>query len=118
MSFEELSKISDRATGEHAFKIEVKRGKGIVDTVEKVLADEVLLERFVLSTLPGCKELSSEKYTYAYRFDGKAEITKYLKGKKNLWERSSLLNMGFYTSNLVKLGKMVGFSKVRPPLMS
>lgn len=116
VSFEELSKISDRAAGEHAFKIEVKRGNGVVDAAEKVLADEGLLERFVLSTLPGFKELSGGKYTYAYHFDGKAEITKYLKGKKDLWERSSLLNMGFYTSNLVKIGKMVGFSKVRPPL--
>lgn len=117
LSFEELSKISDRSTGEHAFEIEVKRGKGIVDAVEKVLVDEGLLERFVLSTLPGFKELSGGKYTYAYHFDGKAEITKYLKGKKGLWERSSLLNMGFYMSNLVRAGKMVGFGKVCPPLM-
>lgn len=62
--FEELSKISDRATGEHAFNIEVKRGKSIVDAAAKVLAEEGALERFVWSTLPGFKELSGGKYTY------------------------------------------------------
>ena len=116
-SFAELSKVSDRATGERAFEIEVRRGKGIVDAVEKVLVDEGVLERFVFSTLPGLKELSGGKYTYTYHFDGKAEISKYLKGKKNLWERSSLLNMGFYTTNLAKMGKVVGFSKVCTPLI-
>lgn len=112
-SFEKLSKISDRATGDHAFEIEVTRGKRIVDAVAKVLADEGVLERFVFSTLPGFKELSGGKYTYNYHFDGKAEISKYLKTKKALWEKSSLLNMGFYMTNLVKMGKVVGFSKVR-----
>jgi predicted transcriptional regulator len=113
-SFEKLSKISDRATGEHALAIELKRGKAIVDAAAKVLADEGVLERFIYSTLPGLKELSGGKYTYAYHFDGKAEISKYLKGKKELWERSSLLNMGFYTTNLARIGKLMGLSKVWP----
>jgi NmrA-like family len=113
-SYEKLSQISDRATGEHAFAIEVKRGKGIVDAVEKVLKEEGVLERFVFSTLPGFTELSGGKYTYAYHFDGKAEISRYSKGKREVWERSSLLNMGFYTTNLVKMGKVVGFGKVCP----
>jgi hypothetical protein len=111
-SYEKLSKISDRATGEHAYEIELKRGQRVVDAAAKVLADEGVLERLVFSTLPGFKELSGGKYTYAYHFDGKAEISSYLKGNKKLWERSSFLNMGFYTTNLIKMGTTLGFSKV------
>ena len=77
-----------------------------------MLADEGVLERLVFSTLPGFKELSGGKYTYAYHFDGKAAISSYLKGNRKLWERSSLLNMGFYMTNLMKIGRTAGFSKV------
>lgn len=110
-SFAELSKISDRATGEYAFSIEVKRGRNIVDAVEKVL-DGGKLEKFVWSTLPSLKEVSRGKYTFAYHFDSKAEVAGYLKGKERLWERSSLLNMGFYVSNLVNYGAIMGSGKV------
>jgi hypothetical protein len=110
-SYDELSKISDRATGEHAVAIEIQRGKNIVDAVNEVLKQGVL-ERFVLSTLPNFKELSGGKYTYNYHFDGKAEVSKYLKTKRELWEKSSLLNMGFYVTNLKKLGGVVGVSMV------
>lgn len=111
-SYEELSKVSDRETGEYAFEIEVRRGKGIVDAVEKVLKDEGMLKRFIFSTLPSLKKVSGGKYAFNYHFDGKAEISGYLKGKKELWGKSSLLNMGFYTTNLVKMGPRVGFGKV------
>ena len=107
----EFSKISDRATGEHAVEIEAARGKRIVDAAAKVLADEGVLERFVLSTLPSFEKLSGGKYTYTYHFDGKAQIATYLR-EKELWQRSSLLNMGFYMTNLVKMGQLMGFTKV------
>ncbi|KAG0652065.1 hypothetical protein D0Z07_1192 [Hyphodiscus hymeniophilus] len=110
-SYGKLSKVSDRAAGEHAREIEVTRGKKLVDAAAKVLADEAVLERFVLSTLPGFKDVSGGKYTFAYHFDGKADISAYLKGKETLWAKSSLLNMGFYMTNLVKSGTMVGFTK-------
>lgn len=71
-----------------------------------------VLERFVFSTLPGFKEQSKGKYTYAYHFDSKAVITEYLK-EKELWEKSSLLNMGFYTDNMIKYGSITGAAKVR-----
>lgn len=77
------------------------RGKAVVDAAVEALADGVL-ERFVFSTLPSFKEQSKGKYTYTYHFDSKAEITKYLKSKSDLWEKSSLLNMGFFTTNMVK----------------
>ena len=83
-----------------------------MDAAAKVLADEGVLERFVFSTLPGFKELSGGKYTYIYHYDGKADVSKYLKEKKDLWAKSSLLNMGFYTTNLVKSGNLMGFAKV------
>lgn len=61
-SFEERKRISDRATGEHACAIEVRRGKMIVDAVAQVMREEgSVLERFVFSTLPGFKELSGER---------------------------------------------------------
>jgi len=112
-AFPELSKISDRATGEHAQAIEVKRGKSLVDAVAAVSEKEGILERFIWSTLPSFKEQSGGKYTYVYHFDGKAEITTYLKEKKELWAKSSLLNMGFYTTNMIKYGGLMGLANVR-----
>jgi hypothetical protein len=105
-SFKSLSGVSDRATGEHAFNIEVQRGKNIVDAVATVLADGreagkgVKLERFIYSTLPSFKEVSGGKYTYVYHFDSKAVVTGYLKGKDGgrVWEQSSALNMAFYAT--------------------
>lgn len=114
-SFAELSRVSDRATGEHAFKIEVQRGKNIVDAAEKVSTEEgSVLERFIYSTLPSFKELSGGKYTYAYHFDSKAVVSAYLKEKTDLWGKSSLVNMAFYTTNLVKFGGIIGGAKVFP----
>lgn len=114
-SYPKLKQVSDRATGEHAMEVEVRRGKAIVDAAVQVLEKEGVLERFVLSTLPSFKELSGGKYTYCYHFDGKAMITEYLKGKKQLWERSSLLNMGFYVSNLKTMGSILGSEYVSDP---
>jgi NmrA-like family len=111
-----LSKISDRATGEHAYAIEVQRGKNVVDAVHQVLKEGGTLERFVLSTLPGFKEQSKGKYTYVYHFDSKAEITEYLKSKDELWERSSLLNMTFYSSNIVRFWQLTKASQ--PAILS
>jgi len=112
-SFPTLSKVSDRATGEHAYAIEVQRGKNIVDAAATVLSNEGVSERFVWSTLPSFKKQSGGKYTYAYHFDSKAEITAYLKEKDGgkLWERSSLLNMGFYTDNMIRYGGFMGAAK-------
>lgn len=111
-----LSKISDRATGEHCYAIEVQRGKNIVDAVQRVLKEERTLERFIFSTLPGFKEQSKGKYTYVYHFDSKAEITKYLKSKDELWSRSSLLNMTFYSSNIMRFWPLTKVSRLLFPL--
>ncbi|PMD44500.1 NAD(P)-binding protein [Hyaloscypha variabilis F] len=110
--FNEKKKEGDRATGEYAYEIEVRRGKNIVDAVEKVLEEEgSVLERFVLSSLPGFKAQSGGKYTFVYHFDSKAVVTEYLRGKGRLWERSSVLNMGFYADNLVRYGGILGAAK-------
>jgi hypothetical protein len=117
-TFAEKSKISDRATGEYAYAIEVQRGKNIVDAVSQVFDEEgSVLERFIFSTLPGFKEQSKGKYTYVYHFDSKAVVTGYLK-KKDLWEKSSLLNMGFYADNLIRYGGFMGAAKVSKPSSS
>jgi NmrA-like family len=112
-AFDEKKMISDRATGEHAFDIEVQRGKNIVDAVDAVSQESgSKLERFVFSTLPGFKEQSNGKYTYVYHFDSKAVVTRYLKEKKELWGKSSLLNMGFYADNIIRYGGFMGAAKV------
>jgi hypothetical protein len=113
-SFPSLSKVSERATGEYAMAIEIQRGKNIVHAVAETMREEgSVLERFVYSTLPSFKELSGGKYTYTYHFDAKAVVSAYLKEKTDLWERSSLLNMGFYTTNMLKYGGLMGAEKVR-----
>jgi hypothetical protein len=90
----------------------VQRGKNIIDAASQVLSEEgSVLERFVFSTLPGFKEQSKGKYTYIYHFDSKAVVTRYLK-EKELWEKSSLLNMGFYADNLIRYGGFMGAAKV------
>jgi hypothetical protein len=105
-----LSKISDRATGELAYAIEVERGMNIVDVVQRVFKEDGTLERFIFSTLPSFKKQSKGKYTYTYHFDSKAEISEYLKSKEELWERSSLLNMAFYSSNFVRFWNILKVS--------
>ncbi|PMD57227.1 NAD(P)-binding protein [Hyaloscypha bicolor E] len=115
-AFEEKSKISDRETGEYAYAIEVHRRKNIVDAADVMLKEEgSKLERFVSSTLPGFKEQSKGKHTYAYHFDSKADITSYLKEKNELWEKSSLLNMGFYADNIIWYGGFMGAAKPCEP---
>lgn len=111
-SFPTLSKVSDRATGEHAYSIEVQRGKNIVDIVEAVAKEDgSVLERFVFSTLPSFGERSKGKYSFVYHFDSKAVVTAYLK-QKEVWGKSSLLNMGFYADNLIQYGGIMGAAKV------
>lgn len=111
-NYVELSKQGDRAAGEYAAAIEIRRGKAIVDAAANVLQDEGKLERFIWSTLPPFKELSKGKYSYAYHFDAKAEVTKYLQQeKKDLWEKSSLLNMGIYTTNVKESGDAFGLKR-------
>lgn len=106
-SFAELSKISDRATSEHAYAIEVQRGKNLVDAIAQINQKKgSVLERFVFSTLPNFKEVSKGKYDFNYHFDSKAVVSEYLKKKVELWEKSSLLNVGFYTTNMIKYGHL------------
>ncbi|KFY89829.1 hypothetical protein V500_05449 [Pseudogymnoascus sp. VKM F-4518 (FW-2643)] len=106
-AYPKLRDTSDRATGEHAFAVEVKRGKAIADAAAKVLATEKGLERFVWSSLPPVKQLSGGKFTYVYHFDAKAEIARYIeKEQPALWKQTSLLNMGFYITNMVAMAEI------------
>lgn len=122
-NYSTLKEKGDRATGEFAYGVEVKRGKGIVDAVAEVLDNEGgrngVLERFIWSTLPSFKDISGGKYTFNYHSDSKAVVTGYLKEKYGgrVWERSSLLNMGFYMDNLVRYGGLMGAAKVSFPCL-
>ncbi|TAQ83237.1 hypothetical protein B7494_g8437 [Chlorociboria aeruginascens] len=100
-AYPQLQKISDRATGEHAMEIEIRRAKTVIDAAAKALMAGNSLQRFIYSSLPSLKELSGGKYTYAYHFDGKKEVNRYIEKKQpELWKKTSILNMGFYMTNL------------------
>lgn len=91
----------------------MKRGKAIADAAAKVLAKEKGLERFVWSSLPPVKQLSGGKFTYVYHFDAKAEIARYIeKEQPALWKQTSLLNMGFYLTNMVAMAEIFAPKKV------
>jgi hypothetical protein len=109
-----LQKLSDRATGEHAYAIEVARGRAIVDAVAEQLAKNgERLKIFIWSTLPPVKELSSGKYTYVYHFDAKAAVAKYIATEHpDLEKKTSYLNMSFYATNMVKMSRVFSLVKV------
>ncbi|KAI9746051.1 MAG: hypothetical protein M1818_000732 [Claussenomyces sp. TS43310] len=106
-AYPRLKSVSDRATGEHASAIEIRRAKTAVDAAAKALKDEGLLEMFIYSSLPSIKQLSRGKYTYAYHFDAKAEVNEYIaSAHPELNQRTSILNMGFYYTNLATIPLM------------
>lgn len=114
-AYARLSQISDRATGEHAAEMEIRRAKTIVDAAANVLKEEGILETFVYSTLPSFAALSKGKYSFVYHFDCKAEVNKYIAAEQpELHLRTSFLNMGFYYTNLVKYSGLFAPKKVFP----
>lgn len=105
---------TDRATGEYAYALETKRGQAVVDAAAKVLKEEGKLEMFIWSSLPPVKHLGGGgKYTYVYHFDAKAEVARYIeKEQKELWAKTSLLNMGFYMTNMIDMSAVFAPKKV------
>lgn len=102
-AYPRLASISERATGEHAFAIELSRGRNIADAAAAALAKEGILEHFIWSSLPSVKEASNGKYDFVYHFDAKAEVSTYVeKELPKLWMKTSLLWMGFYANNALK----------------
>ena len=71
----ELSAKGDRAAGEFAAAIEVRRGKNMADAAGELLAEDSVLERYIWSTLPPVSKISGGKYTYAFNYDSKAEVS-------------------------------------------
>jgi len=65
------------------------------------------LRRFVWSALPPVREQSGGKYTYVFHFDAKAAVTRYIREQHpEVWQRTSILNVGFYSDNLVRMSKV------------
>lgn len=70
-----LAPKGDRAAGEFAAAIEVRRGKNMADAAAELLAEHnSTLERYIWSTLPPVSKISGGKYTYAFNYDSKAEV--------------------------------------------
>ncbi|CAI6337343.1 unnamed protein product [Periconia digitata] len=82
---------------EVAYEREVQHAKNIVDAA---VANIDTLDRFVLSTLNDSKYWSKGLITFNLHFDAKWVAVEYLKEKyPELWEKTSLLQLGFYASN-------------------
>lgn len=98
-----MSQVSDRAAGEYALDVEVRRAKSVVEAVARERAREgSVLEVFVYSGLPSFSELSGGKYTYAYHYEAKAVVKRYIEEEQPELSRvTSYLNMGLYYSNMV-----------------
>ena len=109
----EMGHTNDREIGEHAYQVEVSRGKAIADAAAAVLNKEGKLEKFVWSTLAPVKEMSQGKLTYVYHFDAKAAVDEYIeKTLPALNQKMSRLLVGYYASNW-SMGAMLMPKKVR-----
>lgn len=89
--------LLDWATG-----IETHQFKNAVDAA----AQTPTLERFIISTLPNTKKLSSGKYNEVYHFDSKAAAEEYTKEiYPDLWNKTSVYYAGWFLSNIVPGGQ-------------
>ena len=85
-----------QTVNEWAYNHELNQAKAVIDAAAKVQG----LQRFVWSSLPSVKKLSGGKYTWVYHFDSKADAAEYLEQQHpDLWEKTSLVLVGFYTTN-------------------
>lgn len=82
---------------EVSYEREAQQAKNIVDAAA---ANIGTLDRLVLSTLNDSKYWSKGKVTFNLHFDSKWLAVEYLKEKyPALWEKTSLLQVGFYAMN-------------------
>ena len=107
------------ATGEAkniwAAKYEEQQGKNVFDAAAKTEG----LERLIFSGLSNATKWSKGKYSHVYHFDSKALAAEYGEATyPDLWKKTSILQVGFYLSNLL-LYPFMKPQKVRfdhPPL--
>jgi hypothetical protein len=81
-----------------AAKIEEQQGKNVFDAAAKTEG----LERLIFSGLSNATKWSKGKYPHVYHFDSKAHAAEYGQAKyPDLWAKTSILQVGFYLSNLI-----------------
>jgi hypothetical protein len=96
---------------EWCYETEVRQGKNIADAVATVET----LELFIWSTLSHASKWSKGKYTGVYHFDSKAVVVEYINEKyPEVAKRTSLLQMGLFTTNWKWGQGAVPWEKVRP----
>ncbi|OCK80551.1 NAD(P)-binding protein [Lepidopterella palustris CBS 459.81] len=66
---------------------EIEQGKRALDIAAKLPT----LEHLIWSALPSITDVSGGKYRNVVHFDSKAVVTQYLKTKKDLWAKSTVL---------------------------
>lgn len=97
---------------ERLAEIEIQSGKNIADAA----ADTATLRRFIWSSLPAAKRLSGGKYSGVYHFDAKAVVDEYIQPcHLSLWAKTSILYMGFFTTNWKTILPRLRLQKVLPP---
>lgn len=77
-----------------AMEIEVTQGVNIA----KAAADCSTLKHYIWSTLPHASKISKGEWPVPH-FDGKAQVNDYIKGEKQLWEKTTFLWVSSYASN-------------------
>lgn len=93
---------------DYAKRIELAQGRNIADAAAKTET----LQRIVWSSLPGPKKWSHGKYSKVSMFDTKEEISEILGSKVELKDKLSVLLIGFYATNALKVKDLYGPSKV------
>ncbi|PVI06377.1 NAD(P)-binding protein [Periconia macrospinosa] len=96
-SVQEEAKTRGITPNEVSYEREVQQAKNIVDAAAANIAT---LDRFVMSAINDSKYWSKGKITFNLHFESKWRAIEYLQEKyPALWEKTSLLQVGFYASN-------------------
>lgn len=97
------SQVAEGQTlNQYSFETEVQQGKNIAEAASKIKT----LELFIWSDLVSVRDTSGGKWTWAYHFDSKAEVEKYIKAElPNLSAKTSYFIPGAYVANLERFWK-------------
>lgn len=96
--FQARAQQQGRAPNELATDHELVQAKCLMDAVASTLDT---LDLFIFSAFAGTKDITQGKISYNLHFDCKWEAIKYLKAQHpKAWERTSLLALGLYMTNI------------------
>lgn len=100
-----------QTAAEYGASIEKTHGQNVADAA----ASTRTLQRIVWSGLPSPKKWSKGRYNKVAMFDVKEEITGILQSKQELQNKLSVLMIGFYANNPLKVPGLYGPKKVCAP---